>query len=193
METLDVYKRLLGMRIEQRDTTKESIPKIEHELEKALSKEALLAERDVSPTTLKEARMDIHDLDSELKQKKSFLDHHESEIRKLEKKINEIMDPNTIQSANLIRMASQRRDQGENSKSPKLALHPLHRLRAHGPHFYEQFMKNIEGNADVPGALHRSGLTLKHNALGGKRKHKKTLKRRRMSTSCPKPTRYMAV
>lgn len=192
METLDEYKRLLDMWIEQRDTTKESIPKIEHELEKALSQEAIFAERDVIPK-LKEARRKIGELDDALKQKKSFLDHHESKIMELEKKINEIMDPNTLRSANILRMASQRRDQEEYSKSPKLSLHPLHRLKAHGPHFYEQFMKNIEGRADVPSALHRSGLTLKHYPFGGKRNRKKTLKRRCMSTSCPKPTRYMAV
>ena len=68
METLDEYKRLLDMWIEQRDTTKESIPKIEHELKKALLQEAIFAERDVIPK-LKEARRKIGELDDELKQK----------------------------------------------------------------------------------------------------------------------------
>jgi hypothetical protein len=102
---------------------------------------------------------------------KDILEEKYAEKKQVEEKMKEIeiTDPNTIQSANLIRMASQRRNQEEYSKTPRISVHPLHRLRAHGPHFYEQFMKNIEGRADVPGALHRKGVTLKERyPVGGK-------------------------
>jgi predicted nucleic acid-binding Zn-ribbon protein len=106
----------------------------------------------------------------------------EEKIREMEEKIKEIemTDSNTIQSANFIRMASQMQSPKEKSKTSRPTLHPVSRLSAQGPYFRNQFVDRMERYADVPGALHRKGVTRKpHYPFGGKRnrtrmKNKKT-------------------
>jgi hypothetical protein len=90
------------------------------------------------------------------------------------------MDKNTIQSANVFRMATQDRRQSESHKSPRAEVQPLDRLRAYGPHFYQKFMKDITGRTGEPEALSRRGVTLKESyPIGGKRKTRQTRKNKK--------------
>ena len=130
------------------------------------------AERDVSRLTeeihffpkksplLRESRKNLTQLYQELSDEQARLDYYTRELK--------ITDPKTLQSATLVRMASHPPVETESVKDARTTVHPLQRLRAHGPHFYAQWAKNMDAFAGVPGALERSGVTLK----GGKRKRK---------------------
>jgi hypothetical protein len=194
METhVERYKRLLKIREDYLSKGEGRIAILLPQLRQAQIEYARLDEdRYKNPILLKKSREKILELDRELKHEQSLLDYHASEITNLLDKIKEIeiTDPNTLQSAHLVRMASRNPLQNKSVKNVKSTIHPLQRLQAHAL-FYRKFMNRIEGNAGVPGALHRKGVTLKeHYPIGGRRK---TLKRKPISTTCPKPTRYMVV
>jgi len=136
-------------------------------------------------------------LERNIQNYKDILEERNEEKKQTEEKIREIItDSKTLQSVPLFKMASRKPLEKDPVKDTKYTLHPLQRLNAQGPYFRNQFMKRIEGLADVPGALHRKGVTLKERYPSGGRYRKaytaKILKKRRLTRTCPKPTRYMA-
>ena len=171
---IEIYKRLLKTREDYIKAGEKRITEIKSKLDTANIEESHLKEHLYpNQVLIKKSREEIRKLDRELKHEQSLLDYHASEITNLLDKIREIeMGPNTLQSAPLIRMASQNPVHNESVKNSKSTIHPLQRLRAHGP-FYHKFMKNIEGYAGVPGALHRKGVTLKHPYPSGGKTRKK--------------------
>ena len=118
-------------------------------------------------------------LERNIQNYKDILEERNEEKRQTEENIREIIsDSKTLQSVPLFKMASRKPLEKDLVKDAKYTLHPLQRLNAHGPDFRDQFMKRIEGLADVPGALHRKGVTLKERYPSGGRYRKKRTRRR---------------
>ena len=180
MEHVERYKRLLIMREEYIVEGEKRIAILLPQLRQVEQENGRLKEDPyTNPVLLKQSSKHLIQLDRELNYERALLDYHRSEITNLLDTIREIeMGPNTLQSARLVSMASRNPVQNEHVKDARTTVHPLQRLRAHGP-FYYQFQKNMEGYAGVPAALQRSGVTLKERyPIGGKTKRNRTRRRK---------------
>ena len=106
MEPVEINKKL-KKRQDYLSEAEKRIAIVLTQLEAAEKKYARL-DHSPNPVLLKKSREEIRKLDRELKYEQSLLDYHASEITNLLDKIKEIeiTDPNTLQSADLIRMAS---------------------------------------------------------------------------------------
>jgi 5-bromo-4-chloroindolyl phosphate hydrolysis protein len=128
---------------------------------------------------LEEKKQLIRELDAQINELDTRLDTGRVERERArimrEQYLMDKMDKHTIDSANVFRMATQDRRQANSHKSPRAEVHPLDRLRAHGPHFYQKFMKEITGRTGEPEALSR-----RTESYGGRKTRKnKTLKRKK--------------
>jgi predicted nucleic acid-binding Zn-ribbon protein len=118
-------------------------------------------------------------LEGNIQNYKDILEERKEEKIPVEERIKEIeiTDPNTLQSASLVRMASRNPVHKDPFKERRSTVSPLQRLRAHGPGFYSQFINEIEGKLGVPAALQSQGYTLKERYPSGGKTRKRTRKK----------------
>ena len=120
-------------------------------------------------------------LERNIQNYKDILEERYEEKRRLEERIKEIeiREPNTLQSAPLVIKGSRKSPHNEPFKESRSTVSPLQRLRAHGPHFYDQLWTKIKGYAGVPAALQSQGYTLnERDSFGGKTKRNRTRRRK---------------
>jgi hypothetical protein len=148
--------------------------------------------------TLQDRKKLINDLEFQIQNRiqKFKPGQEERDAQMRERFLHDAEDEDTIQSGNIFDKATKKTPLFYDNSRQRSELNPLQKLSNHGQGFRGIFSSVVNAFQGQPDAKKRMGYPTRPTPPGGTRYRKaytaKILKKRRLTRTCPKPTRYMA-